>query len=47
MNKVHLKGTMLVFRIKSDFSLLIQDDVESVKYIFHEFCSILSEFSVV
>lgn len=47
MNKVPLKGTILVFRTKSDFFFLIQDEVESVKYIFHEICSILPEFSVV
>lgn len=45
-SKVHQKGTILVFKTKFDFSLLVQDEVESVKYIFHEICSIWPELSV-
>lgn len=46
-SKLPQKGTMLVFRTKSDFSFWVQDEVESVKHIFHEICSILPKFSVV
>lgn len=45
-SKVPQKGTVLVFRTKSDFALLVQDEVESVKSIFHEICSLWPEFSV-